>query len=377
MIKSCLVFFAIAVLAARAAHAQDRFSGIRETVPFESGQGDYHTYRIPALAVSVKGTVLAFCEGRKAGSADWGDIDLLVRRSTDQGRTWDATHVIVDDGADTCGNPSPVVDRRTGVIWLVLTKGKGDVPEDLILKNGGPPRTVWITKSEDDGVTWSPAADVSATVRKPDWSWYATGPGHGIQLADGRLVIPCNHSIGHDTQTWHSHLIFSTDGGATWQLGGVQEGKTNESTIVELADGALYQNMRNYRGTHRRAFAVSNDKGMTWTPVADDPALIEPVCQASALRLTTVSHGGRNRVLFSNPASEKRELLTVRLSYDECKTWSVAKTLHPGPSAYSDLVALGDGMIGCLYERGTRNPYETITFARFTLDWLTDGKDHL
>jgi sialidase-1 len=326
--------------------------------------------------VTVKGTLLAFCEGRKGSLSDAGDIDIVLRRSTDNGQTWDAPHILVDDGADTCGNPCPVVDRGTGVIWLPLTKNKGDAAESLIMKGEAPPRTVWISKSEDDGLTWSNPVEITASVRKPDWRWYATGPGHGIQLADGRLVVPCNHAVGPGDDAMHSHVIFSLDPASAWQIGGVEEGKTDESTVVELADGSLYHNMRNYRGTHRRAFATSTDKGMTWSPVAEDPALVEPTCQASAVRLSTKADGEKDRVLFSNPASERRENLTVRLSYDECKTWPVAKTLHPGPAAYSDLAILPDKTIVCLFERGAKTPYETITCARFTLDWLTDGKDH-
>jgi len=344
---------------------------------FTAREDGYHTYRIPALVVTTQGTILAFCEGRENTASDSGDIDIVLKRSLDHGATWEPMQVVVDDGVDTCGNPAPVVDRTTGVIWLPFTKNKGDGPERMILRGAAPSRTVWVTESADDGVTWSEPIEISQSARKPDWRWYATGPCHAIQLRNGKLVVPCNHSLGPDTSTWHSHVIYSDDAGATWKLGGIHDGYTNESTVVELADGTLYQNMRSYRGTNRRLYALSADQGLTWSASTEHPTLVEPVCQASCLRLTTEEEGSKNRVLFSNPASTKREKMTVRLSYDECRTWAVAKMLYEGPSAYSDLAIAADGIICCLYERGRRNPYETVTFARFTLEWLTNGADTL
>src|SRR5262249_28359830 len=136
-------------------------------------------------------------------------------------------------------------------------------------------------------------------------------------------------------------------------------------------------NMRSYHGKNRRAVATSGDGGRTWSEVTLDEALIEPVCQASLLRYTLAKDGGKDRLLFANPASTKREKLTVRLSYDEGKTWPVAKVLHAGPAAYSALAVLPDRAVGCLYEQGGKSPYEKVTFARFTVEWLTDGKDRL
>ncbi len=349
-------------------------AGLEQTDLFVSGTEGYHTFRIPALAVTRNGTLLAFCEGRKQGRGDSGAIDTVLRRSTDNGRSWGPLQVVAAGGEDTCGNPCPIADRSTGAVLLLLTKNKGAVNESMILRGEAPPRTVWISRSMDDGVTWPAPDDISEQAREPEWRWYATGPCHGIQLANGRLVAPCDHSLGLDV---YSHVIYSDDAGASWRIGGVAEGKTDESTVMELSDGTLYLNMRNNRGTHRRAFATSTDKGLTWSPVGEDPALAEPVCQASILRLSTEKDGVKNRIVFSNPASERRENMTVRLSYDECKTWPVAKTLWPGPSAYSDLVLATDKRIGCLYERGRNYPYETVTFALFTLEWLTEGRDGL
>ncbi|MCC6698398.1 MAG: exo-alpha-sialidase [Candidatus Hydrogenedentes bacterium] len=366
----------ILLLACTAAIAQAPANAAPRMTPlFQAGDGGVDTYRIPALAITTKGTLLAFCEARWKSSSDTGNIDLVMRRSTDNGATWEPMATLVNDGDSVCGNPCPIVDQKTGDIILLITKNIGSEHQDQIMRGEASPRTPWMLRSADDGVTWSAPVDISAQARKPDWRWYATGPGHGIQLTGGRLVAPCDHSTGPEDADLHSHVIFSDDGGNTWQVGGVLPGTTDESIAVELANGDLYLNMRNMRGDHRRYISTSPDKGVTWTPARMDPALIEPVCQASALRLSMETEVGKNRILFSNPASEKRENLTVRVSYDECATWPVGKTLWAGPAAYSDLVVCPDKSIGCLFERGENSPYETITFAQFPLEWLTDGKD--
>lgn len=330
---------------------------LQQSVLFKSGTGRYHTYRIPALVQSTKGTLLAFCEGRKNSAADSGDIDLLLRRSFDGGQTWQDIQVIHDAGSSTAGNPAPVVDWHTGTIHLLFC-----------INND----SVWVTESADDGATWAEPREITSSVKKPGWTWYATGPCHGIQLRSGRLLVPCDH-------TGSAHVIYSDDHGETWKLGGIVSGGTNESVALETVNGSVYINCRNTRDTGRtyRAFAWSTDGGETFSETQWDSTLIEPICQASLARLTTEAAHGKNRVLFSNPASLKRERMTVRLSYDECQTWNAGKILHWGPSAYSDLCVLSDLTICCLYERGDRNPYETITLARFNLEWLTDSQDHI
>jgi hypothetical protein len=337
---------------------------------FVAGEGGYHTYRIPAVIATPKGTVLAFCEGRKAGRGDAGNIDLILRRSTDGGKTWGPTQVVWDDGDNTCGNPCPVLDAKTGTVWLLMTHNLGkDTETKIVSGKSERGRTVWVTKSDDDGLTWDKPLEITKGVTKPGWTWYATGPGVGIQLRSGRLLIPCD-SKSDGGKTRESHVITSDDGGKSWVLGGVVGPMCNECQAVELTDGAVMLNMRTYMGNNRRLVAVSNDGGATFTAPVEDKALIEPVCQASILRLPGPGGG----IAFSNPASLKRENMTVRLSRDDGKTWPAARVLHPGPAAYSCLVALPSGEVGCLYERGEKNAYETITFARFTRDWLTDTK---
>jgi sialidase-1 len=337
---------------------------------FVAGQDGYHTCRIPSLLVTPRGTLLAFCEGRKNGPGDAGAIDLLLRRSFDGGKSWSPTQVVWHDGDNTCGNPCPVIDGRSGTICLLMTQNLGRDTEAMILNGTSQgTRTVWITRSVDDGATWSPPAEITRDVKRQTWTWYATGPGVGIQLKNGRLVVPCdNYLAGSKVQ--QSHVILSDDGGRTWKLGGVVGPQCNEAQVVELRDGGLLLNMRSYRGKNRRLIAVSKDGGETFSEPIEASDLIEPVCQASILRYP----GERGGILFSNSASTRREKLTVRFSHDEGKTWPVAKVLHDGPAAYSCLAVLRDGTIACLYERGARKPYETITLARLTLDWLSESR---
>ena len=356
---------------------------IQQEALFVSGEGGYVRYRIPALAVTQKGTILAFCEARKFTGRDSDQIDLFLRRNFDSGRTFEDVQMVATQEGWVCGNPAPVVDRDTGTIWLLFCKNLKDGDETMICE-GKAPRTVWVTHSDDDGATWAEPAEITADVKPDTWSWYATGPCHGVQLESGRLVIACDHIVLQDRSRgdpYYSHVLYSDDHGRTWQTGGSADEGTNESAVVETTDGWLYLNCRNKHrlpeGGNHRAIVWSRDGGETFSPMVHDAALLEPVCQASVCRLTTEAEQGRNRVLFSNPASRTRDHLTVRLSYDECRTWPVARLLHAGPAAYSDLCVASDGSICCLYERGNEGPYETITLARFNLEWLTDGEDHL
>jgi sialidase-1 len=377
MIRTILAAATILTAVAAAPRWQKDATAPLLTEVFVAGESGYHTYRIPSAIVAPRGTLLAFAEGRRAGAGDAGDIDLVLRRSHDGGRTWTPIQVIGDNGPNTFGNPCAVVDRRTGTTWLLTTQNRGtDREKDIIAGTGAGSRTVWAMHSQDDGATWSAAAEITASVKAPDWTWYATGPGVGIQTRSGRLVVPGNHAEAK-SGIHRSHVFFSDDAGQSWTLGASSDAGTNESQIVELADGGLLLNMRTHppKPENFRMIARSTDGGRTLSAAVPDRALVEPPAQASLLRFSSAGNQDRNRLIFANPASTARERMTVRLSYDEGLTWAVSRVLHDGPSAYSSLAVLPARSIGLLFERGDRSPYERITFARFTLEWLTSGSD--
>lgn len=349
--------------------------GPESTEVFVSGTEGYHTFRIPAVIATKKGTLLAFAEGRKGSGGDSGDIDTVLKRSRDGGKSWEPLQLVLDEGRNTLGNPCPVMDQKTGTIWLLFTRNLGtDTEAKIRAGTAQGTREVWVTHSTDDGLNWAKPVDLTATTKAADWTWYATGPGVGIQLRSGRLLIPCDHSVA-GTKMFRSHVIYSDDHGVTWKRGGVVGDNTNECQAVELADGTVLINMRSYHGKNRRALATSRDGGETWSEITLDPALIEPVCQASLIRYPEVKKGKGSTLLFSNPASTKREKLTVRLSPDGGSTWPVSRELHAGPAAYSCLTPLPRGRVGCLYERGETNAYARITFTRFGLDWFKGASD--
>lgn len=329
---------------------------------FTSGTGGYHTFRIPALVRALDGTLLAFAEGRVNGRGDSGDIDLVLRRSRDGGRTWGPLEVVWSDGEHTCGNPCPVVDATDGRIHLLMTRNLGSDREPMIIDGTSTgTRTVWVTTSADHGSSWSRPRELTASTKRPDWTWYATGPGNGIQLRRGthagRLVVPCDH-IEAGTRRYFSHVIVSDDHGATWRIAGrTPTDQLNECAIAELPDGELLLNMRNYdRSKRARALSRSVDGGATWSEVERHPDLPEPICQASMIAV----EDGR-RLVFSNPASATaRVAMTVRTSEDGGRDWSDGVLIHPGPSAYSSLVALDRDRVACLHEGGDTHPYEWI-----------------
>ena len=345
-------------------------SGLIQSEVFVAGEEGYHTFRIPSLLVTPKGAVLALCEGRKRGTSDTGNIDLLLKRSRDNGETWEPLQVIADDGSNTFGNPCPVLDRSTGTIWLPLTHNLSEDSEEEILNQAGKStRTVWMMHSKDEGATWSKPVEITRSVKPTNWTWYATGPGVGIQLRSGRLLIPSDHYMAGSKERY-SHAMFSDDHGLTWKVGAPLGPRCNECQAIELADGTVMMNMRSYHGKNRRAIAYSKDGGETWSEPVQDEALIDPVCQASII--LHPAGQGMNAVLFSNAASTRREKMTVRVSHDEGKTWPHSKLLHDGPAAYSCLAILPDGRGACLYERGNKRIYEKITLARFPLKWLEE-----
>lgn len=264
---------------------------------FDSGKEGYPRYRIPAVIVAPNNDVLAFAEGRVAGGGFTGDIDIVVKRSTDSGKTWGPVQKIADDGPHTFGYPTPVVERQTKTLWLLFTRSRGDDLEKDIVTGTSKERTrVFVMSSKDSGHTWSAPRDISATTRKPEWTWYGLGSGIGLQLQSGRLAIPAYHNV-EGTREFSSHIIYSDDRGESWHLGGDVGGQTGECQIAERRDGSLYINTRNQSGQNwsfrpfgtnappvgpqynQRLTAVSTDAGKSWGKVTTDPQLYEGICQ--------------------------------------------------------------------------------------------------
>jgi sialidase-1 len=366
LVRLAVPFAAVACCAIAAAGTK--------TIVFRSGHDNYHTYRIPAIVRAANGDLLAFAEGRKTGTGDHGDIDIVLKRSSDGGRTWGPMQRVQDEWDDPTarvwiGNPTPVVDWRDpqhpGRVWLAFTRSNA---------------AVFVTSSDDHGATWSERRDISATAMHPTWGWYATGPVHGIQLKRGphagRLIIPSDHRQ-RDRESWGAHILYSDDHGASWQIGATDTREApgalhpNENVAVELVDGRLYVNARDQHGTHptTRAVAHSSDGGSTYdAPFAPEPRITTPVVQNSAIRFAAIDRGAKgNILLYSCPGHPKdRRDLTILLSFDEGESWANKTVLHRGPAAYSDLVKLDDGQIGALYEAGEKL-YDRILFATFTL----------
>jgi sialidase-1 len=312
---------------------------------FVSGTDDYHTYRIPALIVSDK-TIIAFCEARKNSRKDKGDIDIVVRTSKDNGNKWSRMRVVHDDGRNTVGNPCPVFDKKTGDVWLAFCRNNNKV---------------FVTRSRNNGRSWSDPLEITDQVSRRNWAWYATGPGHGLQLRNGRLLIPCNHKEKGLFKRTRSHIFYSDDGNY-WSLGGTIPKQSNECMVAETSRGA-YLNARTSITRRRRLHAWSRDGGESWFNMGYHNELVDSVCQASVTSFN-------NTFFFCNPSSLFRKNLTIRFSKDNCRTWSKGRTIHKGPSAYSDMSVLKDRVL-CLFENGDKHPYERITLSSFGVDWLT------
>jgi len=287
--------------------------------------------------------VLAFCEGRRHTGSDDDEIDLLVRRSSDGGRTWEPQQVVVSDGDRTCGNPCPVVDEQTGTVWLLFCKDNQEV---------------LVTRSDDDGLRWSDPVEITDSVKDPAWSYVGTGPGHGVQLASGRLLVPswCDETPG--PVRWRqqpgsgmgavqsSYALFSDDHGESWQRGEMlTRDASDECEAVETTDGSVYMTMRSRQGRKCRGFAWSRDGGESWSEVEYDASLLEPSCQGGIVRLDQA------RVLMTHPSCpDRRERLVVQVSEDECRSWREDRVLEEGYAGYSDLAIAADGQVLCLYE---------------------------
>ena len=342
----------------------------------------YASMRIPALVMTKKGTLLAFCEGRIGSASDWADMDLLMRRSTDEGQTWEPPVVIAArEGGKPTSNPTPIVDNE-GTIHLLYQRDYA---------------RAYYVQSKDDGKTWSKPNDITYAFDefKPEYDWkvLAPGPGHAIQLKSGRLLAPVWLSDPEKLVPRRGHgpscvaTIYSDDLGKTWKRGSIvannspQLKSPNESMVVQLDDGRIMINMRNPTDVHRKAISFSPDGISNWSKPVFDDELFEPVCMASMIKIPEKNNSGKSMLIFSNPDSRNipkhpRRNLTIKLSFDASESWQVQKVLHAGPSGYSDL-AIGENAIYCLYEANEEAGgwNYTIVLKRFSLDWLKKDND--
>ena len=363
-----------------------------EKIDLFEGGGDYSLYRIPGIVVTAKGTVLAYCEARKNSGADWGEIEVHLRRSTDGGKTWEPARQIAHFGErmsvalikkgskaeeQTVNNPVAIVDRQTGEVHFLYCLNYA---------------RCFYMRSEDDGVTFSKPVEITGAFEafKPacPWTVLATGPGHGIQIASGRLVVPVWLAYGKngDHHPSMTGTIVSDVHGATWKAGDIAVpnkgdfADPNETAVAELSDGRVMLNSRSVSKASRRLVTLSPDGATDWSVPRFDDALWEPICMGSLLSLPNQP----GMLAFSNPHSLKRdasgnevpggrgarENVSIKLSKDDGATWTANRTLEKGPSAYSDLAVLPDGTLLCFYERGKK-----LTVARFNLDWVTETTD--
>lgn len=342
-----------------------------EQILFKKGDYGYHTFRIPALVQTKSGAILAFAEARRNSGSDTGDIDLVMKRSTDGGKTWSEMMMVWDDAENVCGNPSPVVDSRSGRIILTMTWNNGKDPEKNIhAKTSIDTRRVFVTFSDDEGLSWSTPREITSQAKSSEWQWYATGPCHSIQLQKGahkgRIVVPCDHSKTGEGS--NSHVIYSDDLGESWHIGGILR-HGNESTITELKNGDLMLNMRcgskklRNEMSRQRLVAISHDGGETFDETYLDKGLVEPVCNASIINYAPKGKL-TNTILFSNPKDgEKRINMSLSISYDSGKTWEKNILVSDKATAYSDLLVLPNGDVAIFYERGENRPYDTMVFT--------------
>ncbi len=364
---------------------------------FTSGEGGYALYRIPGLIVTARGTLLAYCEARKGERGDWGTIDLLLRRSTDGGRTWSDPQKLAEPPSDWQKNPLALkqklgaADEVTLNNPLLIADRTLDVVHALYCVEYN---RCFYRRSDDDGKSFGAPVEITATFEKfrPHYAWQtlATGPAHGLQLSgkpkkDGRLVVPVWLSTG---EGGHAHrpscvaTIYSDDNGRTWECGEIAvphaEGfNPSETVVVELGDGKVLLNFRHEGKPALRGVITSADGATGWTKLRYDKALPEPVCMGSIVRVQRASE--KPLIAFANlhnSASKERKNLTVKLSRDDAQTWPHARTLEPGSSGYSDLAATADGTIYCLFERGASgNAFRPrgLTLAKFNAAWVAAG----
>jgi sialidase-1 len=361
----------------------------KEVPVFVSGTEGYKTFRIPAVIRAANGNLLAFCEGRVNGGSDFGNIQIVLKRSSDGGKTWGRLQVAASNDTLQAGNSAPVLDNTDprypkGRIFLFYNTG--NVTESKIRQGLGV-REAWYKTSVDNGLTWSAPVNITLQVHRPkqpqfnkdynfseDWRSYANTPGHAMQFTEGRykgrIYVAANHSAGPPQKHYADGRAFgyySDDHGKTFKISDdIKMPGGNEAMAAELSGNRLMLNARNQLGNIRqRIIAISYSGGQKWDSVYFDPHLPDPVCQGSILNIG--KYRGKNILAVCNDADTlKRNNLTLRISYDEGKTWKENYAVAKAPdgykgdySAYSDLVAVDKKNVGVLYEK---DDYRQIVF---------------
>jgi sialidase-1 len=371
----CGMLFTVTALAA----AEPEFADV-----FKSKAEGYAQIRIPAVLVTKTGTVLAFAEGRQRPT-DQAENDIVMKRSTDGGRTWSGLRVLHDDGPNSLNNPTVVQERAGGRVFLWYQRIPAHLKEHSSLTATGFDGTNlyrnFVLTSDDDGLTWAAPLDVTRSTKRPvRATTLASGPGLGVQLTrgphQGRLIIPFNEG---PYGRWQNYAVFSDDAGKTWTYGedvpgafvpdgkGGERSQINEVQVAELNDGSVLLDSRQFAGAKVRRGSVSRNGGKTWSAVHEVPDLTDPSCMGSTIRYSFGDGATPGRLLHSGPDSTKRERGTIYLSTDEGKTWPTKRLLYPGPFAYSVLTRFDDGTVGCLFEADN---YGRIVFARFPIEWV-------
>jgi sialidase-1 len=377
--SACLLAALAALGAAPAAAAR---ATACTTTLWTSGAGGYNTYRIPAI-VNDGGTLVAFAEGRRNSSADNGDIEVVERRSTDGGCTWTPQQVAADAWTDTIGNEVPLV-TADGTLVLVTDWQRGTVTQSQIQAgtvSAADGRRIFVQTSADQGATWTARREITGSVKRAAWLWYATGPGHGVTIqhgvALGRLVVSADHTELGSLRG--AHTLISDDDGATWRIGAVDDHADgvitpDETTAAERLDGAMYFSSRNQSGSDpaHRAYTFSLSSGSTFSaPFRPAPALVTPIVEGSLLQDPGYPAGVTCApLLYSGPEDPSvRQHLTLRRSDDGGVSWrDIAEITGPTvPAAYSDMVKVDRSQLGVLYETGSRGPYERIDWTALTL----------
>jgi sialidase-1 len=346
-------FFAFASFGVVAATWHPQWTpGVQHTALFRPGEEPGRAYRIPSMIVLPGDVVLAFAESRFDAMSDLLDINIVMKRSIDGGRIWSGIKTVIDEGRHTVHSPTALYDKDTGTVWLAFCVDYA---------------AMYLIQSTDLGETWSPPRDITRELGMPLGVYCHSGPGNGIQLSSGRLAIPVTLD--------EPRVIFSDDHGRNWKAGS-PIGAGAEPQILEAADGSVDANLRAGLAQNR-IMAVSRDGGESWAPWYHVGGLPDSDTQGSILRFTSAKTREKNRVLFSNPGAGYRGSMTIRMSYDEGKTWSVSKMIYAGAAGYSDLAVLSDGSILVLFETGKYDLRESITLARVDIAWLTGGQDRL